>query len=605
VLAVAFLASAVGSLALGFWLVPADLALGVVRRFGYVVLLAAFLTFVLAIVRLFFSSGQRPTWSRGDLALALASAACAALWQILEPHGFKVLMDELVVNGTALTMHADREVLFPLRAHVVDGQFLLLGGVVDKRPGFFPFLTSVVHDLTGYRPGNAFVLNGVLGAVLLFLAGRFGRHLGGRAEAGLLAILLLGGLPLLAVNATGGGQEMLNLVMICICLLLARRYLLQPGARAQDALLLAFVLLAQTRYESALFALSVTAVILGGWWRARRPVWSWGLVAAPPLLLLIPWQRVTFDVNPVHWQLPEGLGSPFAPAFIPDNLAHAARFLFIADGVRSSSPVLATAGLASLLFLAVLLPRRWRLLASRPALFAFAAFVLVVLLNFALLMSYHWGQLDDFQAQRLALPLLLVFALASSLVAGRHLETRRAWKTALALPALWLTGGGVWVSAGANATRMTRTYQEIEWQRDFVRRHSADAFFVQPAVLVAILERRPAITVAHLQKRAAEMDAHLDVGTYRGVYVVQRLIGSGGAAEVSPESRMGPAFELETLEERRIDEHLTLRVSRLVGVDLARHVHVPPPVHVPVAPAPDAGAETWAEWLQNYLRTLP
>ncbi|MEO2003764.1 MAG: hypothetical protein ABGY41_06665, partial [Candidatus Poribacteria bacterium] len=63
----------------------------------------------------------------------------------------------------------DREILVPLRGHEVAGEFLALGGIVDKRPNAFPLVTSLVHDLTGYRTGNVSAVNAVLSGLLRFL----------------------------------------------------------------------------------------------------------------------------------------------------------------------------------------------------------------------------------------------------------------------------------------------------------------------------------------------------------------------------------------------------------------------------------------------------
>jgi hypothetical protein len=117
-------------------LVPADLALGLVQRFGYLIILAATFGFVFSLIALVIVPEHRPRWDAGDWKLGAAALAGAVLWQLLEPHGFKVLMDELVIQGTAMTMHFDREILVPLRGHEVAGEFLAEHGVrlVEQAP---------------------------------------------------------------------------------------------------------------------------------------------------------------------------------------------------------------------------------------------------------------------------------------------------------------------------------------------------------------------------------------------------------------------------------------------------------------------------------------
>src|SRR5690606_24632616 len=135
---------------------------------------------------------------------------------------------------------------------------------------FFPLLLSFCHDLAGYRPENVFVLNGLLSFLLLYCTGRIARRLGQSELAGILAVVLLGGLPLLALNATGGGFEVLNLLMIVTTLGLGWRYVEHPSSRTLSAFVLSGVLLAQTRYESALFIPVVGILILLGWWRSKK-----------------------------------------------------------------------------------------------------------------------------------------------------------------------------------------------------------------------------------------------------------------------------------------------------------------------------------------------
>src|SRR5690606_34452840 len=113
-----------------------------------------------------------------------------------ERPGFKILADEVLLLGTSMGMHYQREAAYPVRATDVQGPFTILASVLDKRPLFFPFLTATVHDLTGYRPENAFYLN--MGLAVLFLAAAYavGASAGGGRWTGVLAVVLFAGLPL-------------------------------------------------------------------------------------------------------------------------------------------------------------------------------------------------------------------------------------------------------------------------------------------------------------------------------------------------------------------------------------------------------------------------
>lgn len=603
--------AAAASILFGFVLVPPRQAIVFVHHAGYFLILAAAGAFAVALVRDWRPPGGRPAWTAGDWRLAAVAGAVALVWQFLEPHGFKVLMDELVLGSTSMSMHFDREAFMPLKTHEVDGLYLVLGGILDKRPLFFPFLVSLLHDLTGYRPENVFVLNGVLSFVLLFLAGRLGRKLGGSENAGLLAVLLLAGLPLLAQNATGGGFDLLNLVMICATMLFAWRHLERRSGATQDALVLSAVLLAQTRYESALFVASAGLVVAAVWWQERRLAISWGLIVAPLLLVTIPLQQKLFDVIPGYWDTKEGGAVPFSVSFFYDNLGHATNFLFTVDGVQSCSPVLAVAGVVCTTFAVVFLVRRWRRVGAEPALLILAGFGAAILASFGLLLCYNWGQLDDFVATRLGLPLLLLFALCSAFVVGRWTKTRAAWIAVLGVPLAWAWCGAIPLGARAQGTRSFIGFPEVEWERRFVREHRQESvFYLMRSPLPAIVERAPAVALAIAAERAEEMAYHLREGTYGEVYVFQRMKLDVTTRTWSPDeqSQLGPEFILETIEQRRMKPRYALRLSRLEAVDLSRQAPRPPdwkPKFPPFSIEADTDESPGAAYVREYLGKLP
>src|SRR5258708_19276052 len=171
-------------------------------------------------------------------------------------------------------MHYFRDVAMMVRGYDIQGVFLSTDNYLDKRPYFYPFLVSLLHDLTGYRLLNAYLVNAMLMPAALGLVFVFGRLLTGW-QGGLLAVVLLGSLPLLGQNATGSGMELLNFVMILAAMVLAAEYLRAPKEEALAALALAAVLLAQARYESALYVLPVAGLVFLGWLRARRILLPW------------------------------------------------------------------------------------------------------------------------------------------------------------------------------------------------------------------------------------------------------------------------------------------------------------------------------------------
>ena len=250
--------------AAGFVLVPNRLVSEAIVGTGYWCVLAAFILFVCALWRTFRGelAGLRASGARGlDWATLAVVALGGTVLIVHESFGFKVVMDEVMLAGTSMSMHLNRNVVVPVRGSNIQGAFVIIEGMMDKRQLFFPFLVSILHDITGYRPENAFVVNGILIFIFLAMVNAAGRKLAGRM-AGWLGVALFAGLPLLAQNATGGGFELLNLVMILATLLLGARFIERRDADSFTAFCYSAMLMTQVRYESGIFLIPVVVIIL-------------------------------------------------------------------------------------------------------------------------------------------------------------------------------------------------------------------------------------------------------------------------------------------------------------------------------------------------------
>ena len=178
-----------------------------ITAWGYYYILAMFSLFVAFALRVLRAREtvwrgwvRRPGWP----GLVIALAALFVLWS--DPFQHKILFDEYVLQGTAFHMHSTKEVATVVRAYDVQGTWQPIDTFLDKRPYFFTFLVSLLHDLTGFRVANIFILNAALVPVFLGLVYWLGRALAGRWPA-LLAVGLLATMPLLGQNATGAGME--------------------------------------------------------------------------------------------------------------------------------------------------------------------------------------------------------------------------------------------------------------------------------------------------------------------------------------------------------------------------------------------------------------
>lgn len=608
---VLFCLSAALAVVLGFFSFTPEQSLQAVIYGGYWAMLLLTVLFGWSLVKIARDSAPdwadwraRPRWP------VLLVAGCGGLLLVHETFGFKILMDEIMLLGTSMNMHVDKTALVPMRGHDIQGAFQLLAGQLDKRPLFQPFLVSVLHDVTGYRPENVFALNTVLTFVLLALAYVTGCRIHGRG-AGAVAVLLLTSLPLLAQNATGGGFEMLNLVMILATLLLGMRYVARRDAHSLEAFGLAGILLANTRYESVLFLLPVGLTVLWVWWSDRRPAFTWVVLAMPLFLLPYALHNKVFSVRASSWEMASrpGYDTPFALAYVPDNIAHGLNFFFNTTGEHSNSLVLSILGFVALPFFALwTLQVLRRLKTAPPAQAALAIFALGFAAHALLMLCYFWGKFDDPVIRRLSLPLNLTLVIAIVTVAAEMNGHGRIWRV-LAV----LTGAGFFAYSLPAMARHDYSLdyyvgRELDWRREFIAAHpERDYLFIDQDSIMWITHQVSATPIRQALERKENIIFNARNRVFAAIYVFQRyhVDPETGRLSVPVEDDLGPDYQLETVMERRFTPLTVSRISRVVSIREG-------PTTPPVAPRKPLEGMTPAEqekireqFLDRFIKRLP
>ena len=573
--------AAVAAVYLGFLGVDVEMAGTLVKRGGYYVLLLTFALWVAALARRWRGRVPGAGPDRRELLLAGALIAGFSLLAInSEPMRSKVLFDEFVLQSTAYNMHFFRDVATMVRGYDILGVFVSLDNYLDKRPGFYPFLVSLVHDLTGYRTANAYWLNAALYPATLGLAYYLGRQVA-QPWGGRLAVVLLGSLPLLGQNATGSGMELLNFGMILAVVALAGSWLRAPDEDRLSALVMGGVLLAQCRYESAIYVGPVAVVILLGWWQRRAIILSWSAVAAPLLLLPCALQNKVLNNSKWMWELKEHQEARFSTDYLAKNLHDAADFLFSTTNGFANSLVLSLVGFAALGWLAWAAFRargRWRELPADQL--ALLLFGLGALGNTALIMFYYWSSFADPMAARFSLPLYLVLAFAVIAAGGGLARRWPAVSGALAGVALLATV----IAAGRFALPLySHTgIDEIEWEKRYVAAlpPGPRLIITNKSTLPWLLEKIPSILVGRTRLVGDRLKYQLEIGAFRDILVMQALrpTTAHGDHELVADDVLPAGFRIELLIEKRFGTKLD-RISRLVAIDL---------------PSPAPGASTTA-----------
>jgi hypothetical protein len=367
-------------------------------------------------------------------------------------------------------------------------------------------------------------------------------------------------------------MEMHNLAMIAVALACATLYLEKPDADRLTLLVLAAALLAQCRYESAVFLVPIGLVIAIGWWRGGRIVLPWAACAAPLLLVPYAWLDRFVQARPILWQLREGETTRFSTAYVANNLDGARRFFLSTAADQPNSLWLTLAGVAGLAVALVAGVRRLRRSPApwAPAQIAVAWFGVFIAGNLTLLMFYYWSRLDEPIAARFALPLCLALALVAGWAA--HALDRRwpATRVAAAALAVWVLTLGARAYAHRFYTEHNQVMHELAWELEQVQAqaHRGPVLVItSKATMPFLLQRIPALNTGIARARGAELAFHQRLGTFREILVtrVLRPTTADGDLVVDPDDVLPGGFRLEPITRKRFGGRW-IEVCRLAGV---------------------------------------
>ena len=555
-----------------FWLISSNVAILLIKHGGYLLMLASFLVFVVALFKnrdLYLKNAKG--FFKSNKWVFVVTALVVGLFFLIQDTWFKITMDEFVLASTSMRMHLEKEVFTASRAYEVNGVYYLLGGYLDKRPYFFAFLVSIVHDLFGYRASNVFFVNAVVSFLLLASMYFVGKSFGGK-RWGWLAFLLMASFPLFGVNVTGGGFELFNLLMILLTCYLGKWWLDKPTDTTLVAFTYSGLLLAQCRYESILFVFPVGALILYGWWSSKKIRVPWPMFLAPLCLMPYVFQNRILNESKVLWQLEEHQLTPFGTQYLRQNMESAWGFFGQLGWNQSNSPLLL--GLLVVCLVLWLLyqfhysafyPREktpWRLIS--------VIFGVTIVLNFSLLMFYYWGQLDDPVATRLGLPLHL-----AAIVFIVYVLSRKPWDHQLAAISLVCSVVFAWFFtvpnlAQANYIRGVYDARQIRWVKEFIEERPGPLLLLYNHNLSTIVDGIAGVPVDHGIKRLPELNLHFVNKTFSEVLLVQQHAKPGEdeseSSALLDQIDLEKHFKLEVLANYDLGPGFYARIYKVTGI---------------------------------------
>lgn len=572
--AILFILIAALAVVLGFITFTPTQAIDVVIYTGYgvMVITHAWFAYHLVVSLKPDLAGWRSRLQRRWLTVVFLLLASLYL-HVQERHEYKIVADELVIGNTAMQMHYERTASLALRAYDYANNFAVFTSTLDKRPLAFPFLLATVHDVTGYRVENVFWLNGAVSLALVVLIWLTANRLAG-AKAGYAAVLMLCGVPLVAQNATGAGFELYNMMMIVLTLWLGMRYAEKPDGSRLSAFVLAGIILAQVRYESALFVLPVGATVLWVWWRERQTNFNAVVYAAPVLMLLVPLQHNIFKVKSALWQLDDvaGATAPFGPQYFYDNVGHALSFLFSFDGRQPNSWLLGVVGIVCVGFALLRLYREHqKLTQEKPGHLVTAIFAGGLFLHTMIILCYFWGKWDDPVIRRLSLPAHVLLIVAVAFVWAQMFKQRRAWDVLIFMAGAHIVFFAAPASARHVFTQENFAASACNWISDYISEHvHGTAFSVDDvAGHVWFLHRKSNINPERLSINWEGYATHFERRSFSEYLVVQRVTfdQATGERSVSLKDDFGGGLDLELLEERTFAPFYMVRICRVKAVN--------------------------------------
>lgn len=550
------------------------------------------------------TEGLRSHWP------ALILILCATGYLHLHiDRSFKILYDEHTLSSTAMNFYIDGQAFVQAASHQMNGEVITQAGFVDKRPSFFPFCVAILHQLTGFRPSNAFWLNSGLTGLLLTLVYLIVQRVCDKKHA-CLSIILLSSLPLFAQNTTGGGYELLNLCLISSLILAGMYYLQAEGNKGLNLLIIIGVLLASTRYESILYTL--VPVLLWGIKSLRNQKFTLTWFAALSPLTLIP-PLLSYSIFKSDNRFIQTTNENFfSLKHLAHNLREATHYLFDLHGNFSNSALLSTVGFISLLIIAIFVIRRLHSLhIANDSFYTLAAVSAIVALNTSLALTCYWGAWTDPTTSRFSLPLQLLFAITPSLVLYHCLKSKNVW--------LWLSIVSIAFTATISSATSIRINKETRilipmgnhWAQNWLNKNipKETNLIISDGAIGIQLYNYPAIPIIVANSMPERVLNLQNIGFYDKLYVVEGLVNFGNAYEMLPPptaNRLSERFILKHLAQKAFSKNSFYRISQIIGLHEADSTNTTlpqnlPPKDMPPKDDPDA----FQVYLKEALPLIP
>ncbi|TVP77042.1 MAG: hypothetical protein EA353_11175 [Puniceicoccaceae bacterium] len=550
-------------------------------NFGYwltLILLGVFVASLVFAVRSFFrpndqANAQVMQIVRQHWLALLMVVVISAMMHSNGEHRFRTQNDEFGLLATSQMAHKYKTLALPHRMFYFNNQAVYIGHHTDIRLPLFAVSASLIHDLSGYRSANMFILNGLLTPVFLLLLYALAYRVSHSRQLGALALLLAFSVPLLSQVATSGGYDLLNVTLIVGLALVALSYAKNATAEKQTLLIYAGLLLAFCRYESVLY-LIVPAFLIGRNWLKQQKIELRLIDALSPIFLALPICYNLYYTRKDSFTAPkigEEVLEFFGVKYLPGNFGEAIDYFFFDPIISSTSVLVATFGLISVVYLFAHILTHFRKGVLSTFVISFTPVILVVFSILMLVLVNYWGQLTDYQAVRFALPVFVgLIPIIIWCIHHNKLNGRKCMFFWLGLSGFYCMAFSIPSQVQQHTSNSMIPSFGREFVTQFAREHGTQStLFISQATLGLIAHGIPAVPPDFADANPDRIIAGYHYGHYDFIFT-DHIITFDRNSETfvvnTSLGSLGEDYRLESVQFKRYAPLLKFHIARVVAI---------------------------------------
>lgn len=199
---------------------------------------------------------------------------------------FRTLSDETNLLSVSNSMFSQKGIRNVTAGKYYYDDFNPITQVIPRRQFIYPFFTSLLHTLVGFRATNSFLANYI--TLFFFLAGIFiliKRYTDSTCAVSALFLVLAQ--PVFSLYAASGGFDFINAFFFCLSFAMLLFYMREPSTEKLTFMWMTFLVASNIRYESIVsFLIAILGLVLFGYIKWKHVKTHVLLICITPLLML-------------------------------------------------------------------------------------------------------------------------------------------------------------------------------------------------------------------------------------------------------------------------------------------------------------------------------